>query len=382
MFRCRGRLFRRSKFGVFITLLVTFVFVSMLLDWSCWKDRVRLVVEDATGEVNVAKMLWEESRNQTDQSNESRETPIDGPKSMTKMANVSDDVIGSWTSSQPRPMTTVEPAGDESELLSCKDIDEISIIKPLGRGYTKVVELGSYRGVEVAVKRVKSFVKDVTACKARIEWKRHHECYLFANYKIMKEILLQNQLQHPNIIKLLGYCIRSENIAENMSEHGVVAVTELGRKFDTNVARKMAWKQRLEIAIDMADLLDYLDHSPLGSLIFPDFTANQFVWVGDKVKLQDMDDVSSVELACAVDSDCSIGHIRNLTPCVGGVCRGLNAKHNMNGAFRHVFQHILMHDGGEISSLREGMRTLSLSAANLHSRLKKLLQQEIQGTTN
>ncbi|XP_035685013.1 uncharacterized protein LOC118421673 [Branchiostoma floridae] len=107
-----------------------------------------------------------------------------------------------------------------------------------------------------------------------------------------------------------------------------------------------------------------------------DMGPSQFVWVGDKVKLSDMDDVSSVEQACAVDSDCYIGHIRNLTPCVDGVCRGLNAKHNMNGAFRRIFQHILVHGGGEILSLTQEMENLSVSAATLHSRLKQLLQQE------
>ncbi|XP_078606107.1 extracellular tyrosine-protein kinase PKDCC-like [Branchiostoma floridae x Branchiostoma japonicum] len=376
MVRCRGRLFRRSKVGVFCTLLVVFVLVSMFLNWSSWKHRLRLVEEDTTrdhqprrNDVNVTEEV------QPDKLLEQKAIQIQVLRNMTKMINVSEDAVGSMVS-KPQPMATVEPVEHEAKLLSCEDIAEISITRLLGRGYTKVVELGTYRGRQVAVKRVKSNVRDVTACKARMKGKRQHECYLFANYKIMKEMLLQMHLSHPNIVKLLGYCVRSENIAESLSEHGVVAVTEVGRSFNIEAARSMMWRQRLQIAIDIADLLDYLEHSPLGSLIMADMGPSQFVWVGDKVKLSDMDDVSSVEQACAVDSDCYIGHIRNLTPCVDGVCRGLNAKHNMNGAFRRIFQHILVHGGGEILSLTQEMENLSVSAATLHSRLKQLLQQE------
>ncbi|XP_019643246.1 PREDICTED: extracellular tyrosine-protein kinase PKDCC-like [Branchiostoma belcheri] len=382
--KCRGHVFRRPKFGVFLLFLVAFAFASVFLDCSCWKDRLLLVKEDLTfqsakDDVTLANMLREE-RNRTNKPNDQPETPMEKPPNITTMGNVSDNVI-SPAMPQSRPMRTVEPTTDENnEFLTCKEISDISIIKGLGHGYTKVVELGSYRGQNVAVKRVQPSVKDITACRQRVDKERWHECYLFANYKIMKEILLQKQLQHPNIVKLLGYCIRSENIAQSLAEHGVVAVTEVGREFNTKEARNMPWKKRLEIALDIADLLDYFEHSPLGSLILADFKPSQFIWVGDKVKLADMDDVSSVEQACAVRSDCGKGlYMDNVTPCVDGVCRGLNAMHNIHGAYRHILQYLLVHVDKEVSyTLREEIRNLSIDAATLRSRLQQLLQLENQ----
>jgi protein kinase domain-containing protein len=49
----------------------------------------------------------------------------------------------------------------------------------------------------------------------------------------MKEIILLEQMDHPGFIKLLGYCVRSEESdSTDLSEHGVTAVYEYGKRLN------------------------------------------------------------------------------------------------------------------------------------------------------
>lgn len=50
----------------------------------------------------------------------------------------------------------------------------------------------------------------------------------------------------------------------------------------------------------MADLLRYLENSPLGSLVVPDFKEGHLVMVSDSLKLIDLDDVNNLEPECDV----------------------------------------------------------------------------------
>ena len=71
---------------------------------------------------------------------------------------------------------------------------------------------------------------------------------------------------------MLGYCVRSEETTSTaLAEHGVVAVHEYMERFYTTGVTAWEWAERLQAAIEMADLLDYLEHSPLGSLRISDF---------------------------------------------------------------------------------------------------------------
>jgi protein kinase domain-containing protein len=57
-------------------------------------------------------------------------------------------------------------------------------------------------------------------------------CYVPSTLKLMKEILLAEQLQHNNIASLLGYCVRSEESeSTDIAEHGVVSLFELGNRW-------------------------------------------------------------------------------------------------------------------------------------------------------
>lgn len=84
---------------------------------------------------------------------------------------------------------------------SCREIRNITIISELGHGYTKTVQKGLYQGMEVAVKSTQALNKDITICRKHGE-KSEKECFNLAKYKLAKEILLLQQLRHPNIVKV------------------------------------------------------------------------------------------------------------------------------------------------------------------------------------
>ncbi|XP_066263496.1 extracellular tyrosine-protein kinase PKDCC-like [Branchiostoma lanceolatum] len=369
----------KRKLSFIIPLLLVYVLVSAFLDLTysgyMLNHMKRITTPTTTEETNVTKLLWE-GLSRLDRLDQQRANLSKELKNIAKLANVSEEAIGPWIS-QLQPMRIADTPGNQTALLTCQDIAEIRISHPMGRGVTKVVELGNYRGSGVAVKRVLSTVKDVKECTKSIERGRWNKCFIFPNYKLLKEILLLQQLKHSNIVQLLGYCVQSEETGENLADHGVVSVTEMGTRFHVGRARKMDWKIRLKIAIDLASLLDYLEHSPMGSLLMADFKVEQFVWVGGKVKLTDLDDVSNVERKCIVDSDCRIDRRDVGIPCAYGSCQGLNAKHNMNGAYKTVLRHLLVHAGTEETTLREELRSMSISAASLHSRLLQLLDKEL-----
>ncbi|XP_078702338.1 extracellular tyrosine-protein kinase PKDCC-like [Branchiostoma floridae x Branchiostoma belcheri] len=375
-------LHQKRKLSFVIPLLLVYVLVSAVLDLTYSGYRLNQMLDGdspqatqtKTRGTNMTELLWE-GLSRLDQLDQQRVNLSEELKNIAKLANVSEEAIGPWIS-ELRPMRIADVLGNRTALLTCEDIAGIRVSRPMGRGVTKVVELGEYRGHGVAVKRVLPTVKDVRECKKTLESSGWNQCFVFPNYKLLKEILLLQQLKHPNIVQLLGYCVQSEATGENLADHGVVSVTEMGTKFHVGRARKLDWKMRLKIAIDLAGLLDYLEHSPMGSLLMADFKVEQFVWVGGKVKLTDLDDVSNVERKCMVDSDCQIDRRDVGVPCANGSCNGLNAKHNMNGAFKAILRHLLVHSGTEETSLREDLRSLNISAATLHSRLLQLLDKD------
>ncbi|KAI8496479.1 hypothetical protein Bbelb_257780 [Branchiostoma belcheri] len=375
-------LHHKRKLSFVIPVLLVYVLVSAVLDLTYSGYRLNQMLDGdiphatqtKTRGTNMTELLWE-GLSRLDQLDQQRANLSEELKNIAKLANVSEEAIGPWIS-ELGPMRIADVPGNRTALLTCEDIAGIRVSRPMGRGVTKVVELGEYRGHGVAVKRVLPTVKDVRECKKTRESSGWNKCFVFPNYKLLKEILLLQQLKHPNIVQLLGYCVQSEATGENLADHGVVSVTEMGTKLHVGRARKLDWKMRLKIAIDLAGLLDYLEHSPMGSLLMADFKVEQFVWVGGKVKLTDLDDVSNVERKCMVNSDCQIDRKDVGVPCANGSCNGLNAKHNMNGAFKAILRHLLVHSGTEETSLREDLRSLNINATTLHSRLLQLLDKD------
>ncbi|XP_071840709.1 extracellular tyrosine-protein kinase PKDCC-like isoform X2 [Apostichopus japonicus] len=142
-------------------------------------------------------------------------------------------------------------------------------------------------------------------------------------------------------IKMLGFCIRGEATTKNVSDHGVVMVTELGLRVTPYRLREMLWPSRLQVAVDIINLLDYLHRSPLGSLRMSDFKQSQFIFVNGRIKLSDLDDITSDERGCQRDRDCYILDESVNIPCKNGVCSGINSKSNLLLATVELLQPLL-----------------------------------------
>ena len=54
----------------------------------------------------------------------------------------------------------------------------------------------------------------------------------------------------------------------------------------------------------MALILSYLEHSPLGSIRLQKLNSEDFVIVGDQVKLADLDDIYIDEYPCSIVAEC------------------------------------------------------------------------------
>lgn len=90
-----------------------------------------------------------------------------------------------------------------SPYLGCRDITEIQVLGKVGRGYTKTVQNGQYQGMEVALKSVQPDNEDISECvKSPMVRRSVDECFIFAKYKLAKEIIMLQQLQHANIVKV------------------------------------------------------------------------------------------------------------------------------------------------------------------------------------
>ena len=242
-------------------------------------------------------------------------------------------------------------------IFNCTNINKISLKQKIGHGVSKQAFLGYYHGKPVAVKMVTRHQKDVRNCLQKLtdnDVSRRHDCFVFSNMKLMKEILLLEQMDHPGFIKLLGYCVRSEESdSTDLSEHGVTAVYEYGKRLNVESLQFHTFDTRLRYAIDLTDFLSYLDNSPLGSLRVRDFKETHFLLVSNSIKMIDLDDVDNLEPSCDIYYDTqgivysNESKTRTTTcefnlPCYMGLCIGFNAINNLK-MMNRLFLSRLLH---------------------------------------
>ena len=225
--------------------------------------------------------------------------------------------------------------------INCANLDQIQI-KTIRdrRGKFKTTDVGIFNGEKVAVKY---FYKDTL---------KEEESNELRQFLFMKEIFMLNQLDHPGLIKMLGYCVKpfQENSIKFIPRRmGITAVYEFGEIFNVTTL-SLSVEQRIKYVLDLADLLLYLENSPLGSLRIGDFKSTHFLMVKNIIKLIDFDYFNNVEPLCKTklvakceynitcyrpknsgNVPCGPG-----TRCYSGICYGFNAKINMarvNDAF-------------------------------------------------
>lgn len=95
--------------------------------------------------------------------------------------------------------TTLEALGSE---IGCSDLSGLTVVDFLGAGYTKMVlKVVLAQGLEVALKTVNSQGTDMRSCLE--DFRDPKGCQDLVSFKLRKEILLLQRLQHPNIVKVI-----------------------------------------------------------------------------------------------------------------------------------------------------------------------------------
>lgn len=255
--------------------------------------------------------------------------------------------------------------------LGCGDIANVTDIQYLGSGYTKAVfKAVLNHTLAVALKSVDFGGHDMDNCVR--QFGTVEDCYRLASYKIVKEMTLLQRLQHPNILKLYGYCYQDNNDIANT----LTTITELGSPLEMIQLLQTSWEERFRICLSLVHLLHYLAHSSLGSVALLDFRPRQFVIVDGELKVTDLDDATIDETLCSNDSDCFLEFpARNftLTCSLEGRCQNLNEKRNLYNAYRFFFTYLLPHSAPP--SLRPFLDTIVNATGELRWGIDETLVQ-------
>ena len=260
--------------------------------------------------------------------------------------------------------------------LNCTDMDEIEIDyqRRRARGTRRTTYLGKYRDRDVAVKIIEPHNSHSIHCLQNHinDTLKYDECFHFVHLAALKEIVLLQQLRHPGIMKLLGYCVRDTNPPEKKTppvKYGIIAVYEYAEKYNIS---KLNMRQRLDFAVQLADLLDYMEHSPLGSSWIKDFRTDNFMVADGLLKISDIDVLSGFEARCT--TKCHYG-----VKCQEGRCVGMNARRQMNYACMAFFKHLLTDEENAyglkniLSNLTRKCYTAKISAADMRESIKDII---------
>ncbi|XP_072163411.1 extracellular tyrosine-protein kinase PKDCC-like [Diadema setosum] len=264
-----------------------------------------------------------------------------------------------------------------TQIYSCRHTDSIKVGKTIGQGHTKVVQEGTLLGRKVAVKSTSMQVKNVKDCLQQGIYKKKEDCLILAMYKVLKEAMILRQVRHPNVIKLLGLCARSENGSPNIRERGVTLVVELGSPVHLHELVEMPWQTRVKLCMDMGNLLQFLENSPMGSTAISDFRDEQFVLVDGVLVLADVDDLSSTEPDCDKNLQCLVDG-KSVVKCASNMkCGGLNAHLNLQRAYDVFIGPLLSHQvpaplQAATRRLLKSLRRGDLDAEGMVYRLKNL----------
>lgn len=270
-----------------------------------------------------------------------------------------------------------------NDMFDCDDILSMRNKRFVASGWTKAVYRGDLKNQSYAIKTVSPQGTDISSCLDR--GYRYHVCYNEAAKKIIKETSLLQRLTHPNIIKVLGYCV--PNGVNN--DHGVSMVTELGEFVELIQLLQMSWEDRLRVVYDMTKLLYFMAHNQIGSIAMNDFRRQQFVRVNNVLKLSDVDDISFGDPICHVDNDCSLtfpsANFTKRLSCLNSRCVGYNENRNIFNGGRHFTTFLLPHGAPErlkplVNRVVHGYSNLTMNSRQLLSLMDKIVHMYSSGS--
>lgn len=225
--------------------------------------------------------------------------------------------------------------------INCANIHMVQIKRELGNGVCKRGFLAEYNGRQVVLKMAILNQKKLQKC---LDFKENMNasnlwnlCYTYCTKNVMKDVLIHRELSHPNIIKMIGFCVRGDELnSTSITTHGALSIFEYGEPVTSSSLRSAPWADRLQNAIEIASLMTYFVNSPLGSLRYPDLKLRHFVMVKSRLKLIDMDSIKGNEPRCGVSKKC-----KYVFPCISGRCVGSNAYSNLQAMYRVLFGEVL-----------------------------------------
>ncbi|PNY06349.1 putative serine threonine-protein kinase [Trifolium pratense] len=118
---------------------------------------------------------------------------------------------------------------------------------------------------------------------------RHNHTAAFSSKSFCNEILILSSIDHPNLVKLHGYCSdpRGLILVYDYIPNGTLAEHLHGSKSKRN-GYKLTWQTRLDIAIQTALAMEYLHFSVKPPIVHRDITSsNIFIEKDMRIKVGD-----------------------------------------------------------------------------------------------
>lgn len=268
---------------------------------------------------------------------------------------------------------------DVSEKFNCSNIPRIEMEVFISHGIAKETYKGVYEGQVVAVS-LNTVQPSQIGCENIVKLPEdqylYTTCYGASVKDMLRQVFFMHRLKHPNLMPLLGFCQNATIRKPDETVYtGVVAVHEYGQGGTMKYLQKVSAKERLRHALEVASLMAYLEHSPFGSLIYPDFKPWHFLMVNGTIKLIDMDSARFVEPKCGGGRGCEF----NLTcDATTHRCVGRNARFNlikMHGAFYNTFWNANLyplHIRPQIQDISTNMKSFKIDASRVVEQLREI----------
>lgn len=129
---------------------------------------------------------------------------------------------------------------------SCKHIDSLKLqqIYPSTNG-RKYIDVGKIDDVMVAVKSQKQDHNVKIECMQNFY--DPDFCSNMSNYKIMRELIMFILFKDQSIAKMLGFCIRGDEMNSDMRKKGITMVMEFGNPETSYQFGSKPWLNKLEV---------------------------------------------------------------------------------------------------------------------------------------